>query len=293
MITHTQNKKLISYENTSWRSGQTKKQYTQFAAKITSLGVAWVNDEIISSSAKNLTTAQKKHAMAKHFLNYLKEKYGCKGLRKLIDVNSLIGVKKTIRDNQALNIAQRIQLANYLVTQPERTKFVITILSTTGMRADELVNLDLSNLAKRTKIIGKGNKERYIFLNNDVITMAAKVDKLSYITINRICKKIEKELFKDQIQFTPHTLRYSYATNLYNKGGSIEVISQLLGHEDIKTTLGYITFNLTRIESINDLQYMKYEDSYDLEELRVQNITLKKQVARLINENKELMGAIK
>ena len=61
-----------------------------------------------------------------------------------------------------------------------------------------------------------------------------------------------------------------------------------MGHEDVKTTISYITFDTTRIQAINDLQYLNMHDSFDVEELRAQNKTLKNQLARALAENKQL-----
>lgn len=100
------------------------------------------------------------------------------------------------------------------------------------------------------KVHGKGNKVRYIFLTPDLVSqlqatnpnylfVSQKGKPLSDLLIRQMVKRrVKKAGIKKKI--TPHTLRRSFATDLYNKGGKLETIQKQLGHSSVETTMSYI-----------------------------------------------------
>lgn len=145
-----------------------------------------------------------------------------------------------------------------------RNKAMIELMYATGLRVSELVNLkvhdiDLDMALVRT--MGKGSKERIIpigdyalyYINeyiNNYRNCMLKKEYTDYLFLNnhgkkmtrqgffKILKKIAEEngIKKD---FSPHTLRHSFATHLLNHGADLRSIQELLGHSDISTTQIY------------------------------------------------------
>lgn len=136
----------------------------------------------------------------------------------------------------------------------------------TGMRLGEVVNMrwswiDFSNKLIKVKVsetfITKSKKERTIPMNKTVFETIEmlklnSLDKLNdgYIFHIRYSAKLNEDYvsknFKKAIKKTNldqnvhfHTLRHSFASNLIQNGASIFVCKELLGHEDIKTTMIY------------------------------------------------------
>ncbi len=136
-----------------------------------------------------------------------------------------------------------------------------------GLRISELVNLDLSDLDfqdKSIKFYGKGNKERYVPLHNDVIDaikdyqqerteikiknqqdrqalfLSRHGRRISIRTIQLMVKKYAKIAgLKRSSKITPHKLRHTFATLLYKQTKDIKVLQDLLGHTSISTTQIY------------------------------------------------------
>ncbi len=136
-----------------------------------------------------------------------------------------------------------------------------------GLRISELVNLNLENLDfddEALKFYGKGNKERFIPLHNDVmeaildylpirdkIKVKKEKDKealflsshgrrISPRTIQIFVKKYAREAgLRQASKITPHKLRHTFATSLYHQTKDIKVLQDLLGHENISTTQIY------------------------------------------------------
>lgn len=144
-----------------------------------------------------------------------------------------------------------------------RNKTILELLYSTGLRATELINLDIINIDTTNMVVnvyGKGNKERIVplskiavnyldmyinvyrnmlfvknqkptdslFLNNHGNRMTRQG---LYKIIGEVAKKqgIEKEI-------TPHVLRHSFATHMIECGADIRSVQELLGHENIVTT---------------------------------------------------------
>jgi integrase/recombinase XerD len=145
-----------------------------------------------------------------------------------------------------------------------RNKAIIELLYASGMRVSELVNLkvgdiDLTNAIVRT--ISKGRKERIIplgeysivalnmylsgyrntFIKNnysEYLFLNSRGDKLTRQAIFKMLKQLAKEKMI-KTDFSPHTLRHSFASHLLDYGADLRSIQELLGHSDISTTQIY------------------------------------------------------
>lgn len=144
-----------------------------------------------------------------------------------------------------------------------RNKAMLELMYATGLRVSELVNLnvndlDISNASVRC--IGKGNKERILPIGDIAIdALNEYLEKRNtmlkgyitdYLFINNHGKKLTRQGFfkvlkiiayKNDIkkQFSPHTLRHSFATHLLENDVDLRIIQELLGHENISTTQIY------------------------------------------------------
>lgn len=145
-----------------------------------------------------------------------------------------------------------------------RNKAIIEIMYATGLRVSEVINikmsdLDINNAIVRT--IGKGSKERIIPLGDyaleaikmyineyrskfikksysEYLFLNSRGSKLTRQALFKILKKIAKETNVNK-DFSPHTLRHSFASHLLSYGADLRSIQELLGHSDISTTQIY------------------------------------------------------
>ena len=147
-----------------------------------------------------------------------------------------------------------------------RNETIIEVLYSCGLRVSELINLKISDLylsEQLLKVIGKGNKERFVpisqtakklivqyieFVRNsnkvkkgheDTLFINNRGKKLTRIMIFTILNSIAKEIgIKKKV--SPHVLRHSFATHLIENGADIISIQKMMGHENIVTTEKYL-----------------------------------------------------
>lgn len=137
-------------------------------------------------------------------------------------------------------------------------KAIIMTGYSTGLRASEIVNLKIRNIDKLRMTIkvegGKGNKDRYVpystTLQEVLREYYIKYRPAEYVFEGagggQYCVRSAQEVLanaKLKLKITKkgslHLLRHSFATHLLEGGTDIRYIQELLGHENIKTTLRY------------------------------------------------------
>ena len=127
--------------------------------------------------------------------------------------------------------------------------------------------------AKRIiKVIGKGNKERFvplgeiasyemkIYINDrnrlkidskssDILFLNRYGRRLTRSMIFKIISDASKRIGLDK-KISPHTLRHSFATHLINEGADINSVKELLGHSSLSATQVYSHTSMERIKEV-------------------------------------------
>lgn len=145
-----------------------------------------------------------------------------------------------------------------------RDATVMALIYGSGLRRSEAANLTFSalDLKERTiKILGKGNKTRVISLNertsdmlnlylemrgHDEGPLFVRIKKGGAVTKLPISPQAIYDIvimrYKEAglTRLSPHDLRHTFATSLLESGTTLAVVQQLLDHENIETTTGYL-----------------------------------------------------
>lgn len=136
-----------------------------------------------------------------------------------------------------------------------RDRLILLMFLTTGLRLNELANIKLSDITDNIlRIIGKGDKERSIVLNNDVLVAlnnylkVRPVTESEYLFISERKSKmnnrtiqytVDKYLQKAKLDLkgvSTHSLRHSAAVLMLEHDVDLRTIQEVLGHEKISTT---------------------------------------------------------
>ena len=156
----------------------------------------------------------------------------------------------------------------------QRNLAILEVLYATGTRVSELINIKLEDInfkEKQIKVLGKGNKERIVFLGeyavdalqdylNDGYLFLNRYN-LDYVFLNHLGNKITRRGIEDILtklikktsidkKKSPHMIRHSFATHLLNEGCDLESVQEMLGHESISATAIYTHVTDDRIKEI-------------------------------------------
>jgi len=144
----------------------------------------------------------------------------------------------------------------------DRNKAIMELLVSSGMRIGELHRLnrkDLDMNNRQIRVLGKGGKERLVFFgqiakyclihyfnsrtdDNPALFVNRYGDRLSIRSIEmQIKSAAEKAGINEKV--TPHMLRHTFASGMYEQGADIDFIARLLGHARVDTTRRYTHIN--------------------------------------------------
>jgi integrase/recombinase XerC len=163
-----------------------------------------------------------------------------------------------------------------------RTEYLsISMLYQTGIRVSELVNLKITQIdrsAKQLKVLGKGNKERIIPLNMEMLkqvdgyiaernlmfsddsTLNLLVNSKGLPTNARKLYDVVKKylsLVTTAEKKSPHVLRHSFATHLTSNGAELNAVKELLGHSSLAATQVYTHNSIERLRDIHKKAHPK------------------------------------
>lgn len=208
------------------------------------------NDSSINRSIASIKSFFKFLSLYKGFVNVSEDVESLKRKKKLPNYLSIQEVDKLldIKINDAFDY---------------RNKTMLEVLYATGLRASELVNLDILNVDLQNMVVnvyGKGSKERIVPLSKIAVNYLDmyinKYRQLLFVKnqkptdslfLNNHGKRMTRQgLYKiiGQIaqhqhiekEITPHVLRHSFATHMIECGADIRSVQELLGHENVVTT---------------------------------------------------------
>ena len=149
-----------------------------------------------------------------------------------------------------------------------RDTAIMHLLLSTGIRVSELVGLDINDLdLKRSciKVIRKGNKEDIVYFNDNTVEimdyyllyrkkldaleghenalfLSSQRKRLSVRSVEKLVEKYSKRTESLGLKhITPHKLRSTMGTELYNRTGDLYLVAEVLGHESVETTKKHYT----------------------------------------------------
>lgn len=156
-----------------------------------------------------------------------------------------------------------------------RQKALLELLYSTGCRLEEVEQMKKQHIdwqRLQIKVIGKGNKERVVYINATCqvhlrkylmsrldncdavfVTERKPIKFMGRRAIQREINKIAEQSGID-INVYPHLIRHTFATHMLNSGMSLNILQQILGHDDPSTTLVYAELDNVTVEN----EYRKY-----------------------------------
>ena len=228
-----------------------------------------------SNFSSKATTLSRKTSSIRVFFKYLRKS-------NIIEINpaqDLESPKLERRLPKYLSLDDSRKLLN-AANEEERNKerdfAIITIFLNCGIRLSELVGINIKHIdfsECKMNVIGKGNKERTIYLNkacinainsylavrprdnvkydsNDALFLSERRERISNRTVQYVVKRELQKAGLDTTKYSVHKLRHTAATLMYQYGNTdIRALQELLGHESIATTQIYTHVNNEQVRN--------------------------------------------
>jgi len=153
----------------------------------------------------------------------------------------------------------------------KRDELLITILYETGIRRAELIGIrvdDIDPIRKLMKVLGKRNKERFIPIGDELISLINDYiderpdsehdayllnnDKGKKLSPGFVYRKVNHYLgmVTTQQKKSPHILRHTFATHLLNRGADLNSIKEILGHSSLAATQVYTHNTIEKLKNV-------------------------------------------
>jgi integrase/recombinase XerC len=221
----------------------------------------------------NATSVNRHLSSLRSFYNYLI-------ISNIITSNPFKLVKSQKKELKLPNYMKYSEFEDMINSIPDdilgiRNRCLFELLLCSGARVSELISIEVNDIdfsSHSIKVLGKGNKERLIFLNEHAIDSLhdylnnsrlellgnRKSDKLFINHIGgdltpRGVRDIIDNIIKKaalNIKVTPHMFRHTFATMLLNEGCSLKSVQELLGHANMSTTSIYTHVSNDRIKDV-------------------------------------------
>jgi site-specific recombinase XerD len=202
------------------------------------------------------------------------------------DISQILEIPKIAeRIPKSLSLQDAMKFLDVAATRKikDRDLLICIFFLLLGMRVSELVSIDAVDINEddgTIKIIGKGNKERqlsltpkmiraidaYVPVRQDILKRRNRIDEPALFVSEKLGQRLKRrsvELIIEQIaleagvrannlKVSPHKLRHTCATVLYNegKGADLLAIAELLGHADPKSSAIYTKVNKEKLRSV-------------------------------------------
>lgn len=230
--------------------------------------------DIRSWLAKGMVERNWKSTTANNFRHVLMSFYGWAYNEKHISDNPMVRIKEVKGKKQARTPLTEEEIEQLRNAASVRDRAIIEVLLSTGCRINELTGLsrkDVDFRSGKAKVLGKGNKERWVYFNrkaamyleryldtrkDDSPALFVSKNTKTAITndgVRNMLHKLGEQLGIKKVH--PHRFRHTAATTALRRGMPIEMIQQVLGHEQINTTMIYAHSNVEEVQE-NHRKYL-------------------------------------
>jgi integrase/recombinase XerC len=202
---------------------------------------------------------------------------------RVIATNPAASLRAPKRDRplpRALSVDDMDRFFSRNTDRGKRDLAIFELLYSSGLRVGELVSLRVQDLDLNNgwvRVVGKGNKERYVPVgsralaalreylpirsfvevatgkmgNQPALFLNFRGERLSSRSVRRILKSFlsSSGIARD---VSPHAFRHSFATHLLHGGADLRSIQELLGHSSLSTTQRYTKVDLGHLMSVYD-----------------------------------------
>ncbi len=202
---------------------------------------------------------------------------------RVIGTNPAASIRAPKRDKplpRALSVDDMDRFFSRNTDRGKRDLAIFELLYSSGLRVGELVSLRVQDLDLNNgwvRVVGKGNKERYVPVGSRAVAAlreylpirslveaaTGKIQNQPALFLNfrgaRLSSRSVRRILKSFLSssgiardVSPHAFRHSFATHLLHGGADLRSIQELLGHSSLSTTQRYTKVDLGHLMSVYD-----------------------------------------
>ena len=219
------------------------------------------------------TSLQRQLSSLRGFYNYLLKV-------NIVSANPAANIRAP-KGNKRLPSVMDVDQVGQLLEQKTDTPLqvrdhaMMELMYSSGLRLSELVNLNLQDIhldVPEVKVLGKGNKSRYVPVGRHALkalrawlklrAQSAQQDEKAVFINNRgtrISPRSVQTRIQQQAQRSglglhlhPHMLRHSFASHILQSSGDLRSVQELLGHANISTTQVYTQLDFQHLANVYD-----------------------------------------
>lgn len=219
--------------------------------------LTWLTRERNASAANRA----RKTSSLRGFFSYLNKRARILDTDPTIELESPKQIKRLPRYLNLDESRRLLQSQREKVDDPfaSRNYCILVLFLNCGMRLAELCGLDLKDIrGDQLRVIGKGNKERFIYLNQacqwaiedyledrpkkglkdpEALFISRQGNRISHAAVQRMIDLALREIGLDPKLYSTHKLRHTAATLMFQYGEvDIRILQEILGHESLATT---------------------------------------------------------
>ena len=243
---------------------------------------SFTRDDALSYARELMSEFSERSVLRK--LTALRTYYGYLIRRGIASSDPFSGISLRMKERRLPSVLTEEEVRELLAVprhgyMDERDHMLFLLIYNSGMRIGEVLSVDIDEIdfsRRRILITGKGDKERFVFFSKGTAEELRLYLSARESYLRELGKGEEKALFVGmkggrlpfssahiifdeyrarlgwQKEFTPHTLRHSFATHMMDRGADIRLVQELLGHESISTTQIYTHVSRRRLKSVYD-----------------------------------------
>ncbi len=243
------------------------------APALQNINAAMVRTWLARLKEKNLTSKSinRKISTLKSFFKFLMRE-GLIEATPMGIINAPKSAKRLpvyIEEKDIKTLFEYVEFSNDWKGQTE--KLILQLFYNTGMRVSELINLKQNQLDvaySHIKVLGKGNKERIIPVNQELLNAIMNylnnrpggvqtghifvTEKGRPLYARQVYNLVKKNLalVTTVKKKSPHILRHSFATHLTNNGADLNAVKELLGHSSLAATQVYTHNSIEKLKAV-------------------------------------------
>lgn len=242
-----------------------------FLASVQLMDVYAFLNYLKSERHDNASTRARKTSSIRQFFGYISVKQHYLKENPVVALDTPKAKKslpKYLTLEQSLELLSKVEGEN-----KERDYCILTIFLNCGLRLSELVGINLHDIRSDNtlRVVGKGNKERILYLNpacldaiqrylkvrpvdgvkdKDALFISRLKQRMGVRAVQLIVEKYFKAIGLDGQGYSTHKLRHTAATLMYQHGNvDIRVLKDILGHENLGTTQIYTHISDKQMEN--------------------------------------------